>query len=80
MLELRQKKQGQRQEGKFEEGTATEGNKMFIIHEQWKVVITIMSGIEMSVLAFDYERKQYTPMDRDFKTKNIFDIHHAALE
>ena len=79
MMELRQKKQGQRQEVRFEEAGG-EGNKMFIIHEQWKVVITIMSGIEMSVLAFDYERKQYTPMDRDFKTKNTFDIHHAALE
>ena len=56
------------------------GDKVFIIHDQWKVVITIMAGIEMSVRAFDYEKKQYMPTDKDFKMKNIFEIHHPSLE
>ena len=50
------------------------GKKVFITDDLWKVVITIMAGIEMSVRAFDYEKKQYNNSDKDFLTKNTFEI------
>ncbi len=83
MNELRAKKQRQIMENKMieENYRAGSGNKVFfILHDQWKIVIAIMTGIEMSVRAFDYERKQYSPTEKDFKMKNIFEIHHPSLE
>jgi len=54
--------------------------KMNFTHRLWHVVITIMTGIEMSVRAYDYDKKQHAPTDKDFLLKNIYEIHHVALD
>jgi Phosphatidylinositol-4-phosphate 5-Kinase len=55
-------------------------SKLLFTDALWKVVITIMTGIKMSVKAFDFEKKFYTPMERDYLMMNRFEIHHPALE
>ena len=52
------KVEAMREEKMIVQDYKSKGNKVFIIDDLWKVVITIMAGIEMSVRAFDYEKKQ----------------------
>lgn len=78
---LREKKKKEMQDNKLVlQNYKSGGSKVFITDDLWKVVIVIMSGIEMSVRAFDYETKQYSVTARDFKSKNIFEINHSSLE
>lgn len=55
-------------------------NKMFITDSLWKVVVTIMSGIERSVRTYDYEKKQYNLSEKDFSMKNIFEVHLPSFD
>jgi 1-phosphatidylinositol-4-phosphate 5-kinase len=74
------------QEQEIEENKAVQenfgspNNKLFFTDELWKVVITIMSGIEMSVRVFDFDKMVYEPLAKDFELKNTFQIHHASLD
>lgn len=54
--------------------------KLLFTDNLWKVVITIMTGIKMSVKAFDFQKKIYTPLEKDYVMMNRFEIHHPALE
>jgi 1-phosphatidylinositol-4-phosphate 5-kinase len=81
MQQLKDKKlEAMREEKMIVQNYKSGGNKVFITDDLWKVVITIMAGIEMSVRAFDYEKKQYNNSDKDFSTKNTFEINHPSLE
>lgn len=81
MNKLREQKKKEIQDNKLVmQNYKSGGNKVFIADELWKVVITIMSGIEMSVRAFDFETKQYTTSEKECKAKNIFEINHSSLE
>lgn len=72
MNKLREQKKKEIQDNKLVmQNYKSGGNKVFIADELWKVVITIMSGIEMSVRAFDFETKQYTTSEKECKAKNI---------
>lgn len=63
-----------------QENFGSSNNKLFFTDELWKVVITIMSGIEMSVRVFDFDKMLYEPSPKDFELKNIFQIHHPSLD
>lgn len=63
-----------------QENLGSSNNKLFFTDELWKVVITIMSGIEMSVRVFDFDKMLYEPSAKDFELKNIFQIHHPSLD
>lgn len=81
MNKLREQKKKEIQENKLVmQNYKSGGNKVFIADELWKVVITIMSGIEMSVRAFDFDTKQYTTSLKEFKARNVFEINHTSLE
>ena len=80
MMLLKMKKQSDQQERKIDPEGMGEAQKLFITSDLWKVVITIMSGIEMSVKAFDFDRRQYNTRAKDYKMKNYFEIHHPSLD
>ena len=81
MQQLKNKKvEAMREEKMIVQNYKSGGSKVFITDDLWKVVITIMAGIEMSVRAFDYEKKQYNNSDKDFLTKNTFEVNHPSLD
>ncbi len=81
MTELSNDKKRELMENKnIEENFSSLGSKVFVTDELWKVVITIMSGIEMSVKSYDFDLKQYAPASKDYHMKNTFEVHHASLQ
>lgn len=80
VADLKAKKQQEIMDNKVVEEGFSGGNQMFITDDNWKVVITIMTGIEMSVRALDIDQKQNTPSIEEFSLKNTFEIHHPSLE
>ena len=81
MIDLKNLKQNELMENKtIEKNLSNQGSKVFITDDLWKVVITIMSGIEMSVRSYDFDVKQYAPSNKDYMMKNIFEVHHASLQ
>lgn len=81
MEQLREKKKQELQESKLIlQNYKSGGSKVFIADDLWKVVIMIMTGIEVSVRAFDYEAKQYINTDKDYTIKNTFEINNTSLE
>ena len=81
MNELTNDKKRELMENKnIEENFSSLGSKVFITDDLWKVVITIMSGIEMSVKSYDFDLKQYAPASKDYHMKNTFEVHHASLQ
>lgn len=56
------------------------GHKVFITNDLWRVVIAIMTGIELSVRAFDYENKQYKVDVNGINMKNTFEINFPSSE
>ena len=84
MEKLEQEKLQQEQEMQenkaIQENLGSVHNKLFFTDDLWKVVITIMSGIEMSVRVFDFDKNLYEPRAKDFELKNAFQVHHPSLD